>query len=546
MKNKTWKLRLRALCAWMLIFFFCFSSLGMSEALADEGEATEPQAITMPEPNEEPTVEAVEEPTPEPAEEPTAAPAPEPAQEPTAEPTPEPAEEPTAAPTAEPVQEPTAEPTPVPAQEPAAAPTASPALNADPVVIYDEASGVEFVSYAGTLIGDAAFSVKQLPADPVQSILAEAVADSGLTLADARVYDITLLGAELAGSIVVNLPIPASFEGEVAVWHIAEDGTVAKMDGAREGDVYTFKTTHFSLYALTNATEPTRELSEEPAVESVEEPAAEPTAEPAEEPTAEPTPDPAQEPTAEPTAEPAEEPTAEPTPDPAQEPTAEPAPDPAQEPTAEPTADPAQEPTAEPTASPALNADPVVIFDEASGVEFVSQAGTLIGDAAFTVNEIPVDPVDPADTVYSILAEAVADSGLMLVDARVYDITLLGAELAGSIVVNLPIPASFEGEVAVWHIAEDGTVAKMDGAREGDVYTFETTHFSLYALTSATEATQELSMLSTDAEGGKVTPTNTGVRFHSAGVWIIMMLLCAMLSLSLFLTRRNWRNQEES
>lgn len=217
MKNKTWKLRLRALCAWMLIFIFCFSSLGMSEALADEGEATEPQAITMPEPNEEPT--------------------------------------------AGPTEEPAAEPTPEPAQEPTAEPTASPALNADTVVIFDEASGVEFVSYAGTLIGDPAFSVNQIPADTVQSILAEAVANSGLTLADARVYDITLLGAELAGSIVVKLPIPASFEGEVAVWHIAEDGTVAKMDGAREGDVYTFETTHFSRYALTNAMQPTQELS---------------------------------------------------------------------------------------------------------------------------------------------------------------------------------------------------------------------------------------------------------------------------------------------
>ena len=478
MKNKTWKLRLRALCAWMLIFIFCFSSLGMSEALADEGEATEPQAITMPEPNEEPTAG--------PTEEPAAEPTPELAQEPTAEPTPEPAQEPTAAPTAEPAQEPTAEPTPEPAQDPTAAPTASPALNADTVVIFDEASGVEFVSYAGTLIGDPAFSVNQIPADTVQSILAEAVANSGLTLADARVYDITLLGAELAGSIVVKLPIPASFEGEVAVWHIAEDGTVAKMDGAREGDVYTFETTHFSRYALTNATEATQELREEP------------------------------------TAEPTEEPAAEPTPE------------------------PAQEPTAEPTASPALNADPVVIFDEASGVEFVSYAGALIGDAAFTVNEIPVDPADPADPVCSILAEAVADSGLMLADARVYDITLLGAELAGSIVVKLPIPASFEGEVAVWHIAEDGTVAKMDGAREGDVYTFETTHFSRYALTNAMQPTQELSMLSTDAgQLGKESP-NTGVRFHSAGVWVIMMLLCAMLSLSLFLTRRSWRNQEES
>ena len=531
MKNKTWKLRLRALCAWMLIFIFCFSSLGMSEALADEGEATEPQAITTPEPNEEPTAgpteEPAAEPTPELAQEPTAEPTPEPAQEPTAAPTAEPAQEPTAEPTPVPAQEPTAEPTPEPAQEPTAEPTASPALNADTVVIYDEASGVEFVSYAGTLIGDAAFSVNQMPADTARSILAEAVADSGLTLADARVYDITLLGAELVGSIVVKLPIPASFEGEVAVWHIAEDGTVAKMDGAREGDVYTFETTHFSRYALTNATETTQELREEP------------TAEPAQEPTAEPTLEPAQEPTAEPTPEPAQEPTTEPTPEPAQEPTAEPTPDPAEEPTAEPTAEPAEEPTAEPTASPALNADPVVIFDEASGVEFVSYAGALIGDAAFTVNQIP------ADTVQSILAEAVANSGLMLADARVYDITLLGAELAGSIVVKLPIPASFEGEVAVWHIAEDGTVAKMDGAREGDVYTFETTHFSRYALTNATETTQELSMLSTDAEREKVTP-NTGVRFHSAGVWVIMMLLCAMLSLSLFLTRRSWRNQEES
>ena len=235
------------------------------------------------------------------------------------------------------------------------------------------------------------------------------------------------------------------------------------------------------------------------------------------------------------TPEPNEEPTAGPT----EEPAAEPTPELAQEPTAEPTPEPAQEPTAEPTASPALNADTVVIYDEASGVEFVSYAGTLIGDAAFSVNQMP------ADTARSILAEAVADSGLTLADARVYDITLLGAELVGSIVVKLPIPASFEGEVAVWHIAEDGTVAKMDGAREGDVYTFETTHFSLYALTNATETTQELSMLSTDAEREKVTP-NTGVRFHSAGVWVIMMLLCAMLSLSLFLTRRSWRNQEES
>ena len=75
------------------------------------------------------------------------------------------------------------------------------------------------------------------------------------------------------------------------------------------------------------------------------------------------------------------------------------------------------------------------------------------------------------------------------------------------------------------------------------MYTFETTHFSRYALTNAMQ--QELSMLSTDAEREKATP-DTGVRFHSAGVWVIMMLLCAMLSLSLFLTRRSWRNQEES
>ena len=122
-----------------------------------------------------------------------------------------------------------------------------------------------------------------------------------------------------------------------------------------------------------------------------------------------------------------------------------------------------------------------------------AEAKTILVDED---TQVVIDGV-PADVTASIavvaadeeaLEAALNEAGLTLRDAVCYDITLWQNESeyqpSDGLTVTLPIPAAFTGEISAWHIS-GGTATNMGGSAADGAFTFETAHFSLYALVSA-------------------------------------------------------------
>ncbi len=136
-------------------------------------------------------------------------------------------------------------------------------------------------------------------------------------------------------------------------------------------------------------------------------------------------------------------------------------------------------PSVEPT--PTLEAVPSLVLDDfGTRISLTCEAGTLMGEA-----ELVVAPAD-AEQARHALSELLYAEGKFIQRIMAYDISLLGTQIVdgGSVKLFLPIPLDYAGEIAVWHMGADGLAARVLGTREGDVYTFETTHLGWFALAS--------------------------------------------------------------
>ena len=92
------------------------------------------------------------------------------------------------------------------------------------------------------------------------------------------------------------------------------------------------------------------------------------------------------------------------------------------------------------------------------------------------------------ETDTQALETALKEAGLTLIDAVCYDIILWQNESeyqpTNMLSVTLPIPEGFTGEISAWHLS-GGAVVNMDGSAGHGGFTFETAHFSRYALVNA-------------------------------------------------------------
>ena len=98
------------------------------------------------------------------------------------------------------------------------------------------------------------------PKQAKEDIAAKLEKEENLSLTDITFYDIDLDGNQPSGKIEVKLPVPKNWTGELDAWYINDQGTVTYMDREKEDTegYYTFKTDHFSLYAL-SVSEPKEE-----------------------------------------------------------------------------------------------------------------------------------------------------------------------------------------------------------------------------------------------------------------------------------------------
>lgn len=120
-----------------------------------------------------------------------------------------------------------------------------------------------------------------------------------------------------------------------------------------------------------------------------------------------------------------------------------------------------------------------------------AKATLVDGDTQVVIDGVPADVTASVAVVAAdeeALEAALNEAGLTLRDAVCYDITLWQNDSeyqpSDKLSVTLPIPAAFTGEISAWHIS-GGTATNMGGSAADGAFTFETAHFSQYALVSA-------------------------------------------------------------
>ena len=135
----------------------------------------------------------------------------------------------------------------------------APAKKNEEQSLADKKSGVKLIYSSSQLPEDVKLQVEEkketdsdYPKQAKEDIAAKLEKEENLSLTDITFYDIDLEGDQPSGKIEVKLPVPKNWTGELDAWYINDQGTVTYMDREKEDTegYYTFKTDHFSLYAL--------------------------------------------------------------------------------------------------------------------------------------------------------------------------------------------------------------------------------------------------------------------------------------------------------
>lgn len=135
----------------------------------------------------------------------------------------------------------------------------APAKKNEEQSLADKKSGVKLIYSSSQLPEDVKLQVEEkketdtdYPKQAKEDIAAKLEKEENLSLTDITFYDIDLDGDQPSGKIEVKLPVPKNWTGELDAWYINDQGTVTYMDREKEDTegYYTFKTDHFSLYAL--------------------------------------------------------------------------------------------------------------------------------------------------------------------------------------------------------------------------------------------------------------------------------------------------------
>ena len=143
----------------------------------------------------------------------------------------------------------------------------APAKKNEEQSLADKKSGVKLIYSSSQLPEDVKLQVEEkketdtdYPKQAKEDIAAKLEKEENLSLTDITFYDIDLDGDQPSGKIEVKLPVPKNWTGELDAWYINGQGTVTYMDREKEDTegYYTFKTDHFSLYAL-SVSEPKEE-----------------------------------------------------------------------------------------------------------------------------------------------------------------------------------------------------------------------------------------------------------------------------------------------
>ena len=148
----------------------------------------------------------------------------------------------------------------------------APAKKNEEQSLADKKSGVKLIYSSSQLPEDVKLQVEEkketdsdYPKQAKEDIAAKLEKEENLSLTDITFYDIDLDGEQPSGKIEVKLPVPKTWTGELDAWYINDQGTVTYMDREKEDTegYYTFKTDHFSLYALSVSGPKEEEKAEE-------------------------------------------------------------------------------------------------------------------------------------------------------------------------------------------------------------------------------------------------------------------------------------------
>ena len=148
----------------------------------------------------------------------------------------------------------------------------APAKKNEEQSLADKKSGVKLIYSSSQLPEDVKLQVEEkketdtdYPKQAKEDIAAKLEKEETLSLTDITFYDIDLDGNQPSGKIEVKLPVPKNWTGELDAWYINDQGTVTYMDREKEDTegYYTFKTDHFSLYALSVSEPKEEEKAEE-------------------------------------------------------------------------------------------------------------------------------------------------------------------------------------------------------------------------------------------------------------------------------------------
>lgn len=125
--------------------------------------------------------------------------------------------------------------------------------------------------------------------------------------------------------------------------------------------------------------------------------------------------------------------------------------------------------TVPPVILPPVEEQPVVLIDEKTGIKLGAAAEVVPPDTVLVV--APSDFV-PEDAVGKFAAfDILLENGGVKIQPN------------GKVQVSIPIPAGYDKErLTVYYIADDGAKTELPCMVAGDSVTFETDHFSLYAL----------------------------------------------------------------
>lgn len=128
-------------------------------------------------------------------------------------------------------------------------------LEFKPINLTDSSTGISLIGTAGILPLDTVLSVVKISDTKTLDSIKNSIKVSGGSIEKFNLYNISLTSANTEiqpkGTVQLSIPVPEGFDSnKLAVYHIDDNGNVAKIDFTIENGYIIFSTNSFSYYAI--------------------------------------------------------------------------------------------------------------------------------------------------------------------------------------------------------------------------------------------------------------------------------------------------------